>query len=166
MSVTAARPVLERIGDALFQRVQMLAAGYSELFIASEVVRPTRMGGYTPKDRQIVIVTGDREEVPELNLPGNPPAQCFKQTFNIYCHAMPSEKDPTPVDVYLAVMQAEVQKVVTDSGTRWHNWNSLAINSEWLPSTPIEADGGVDGINQPLDVTYRTDEGNPYKVRA
>lgn len=166
MSVVAARPVVERIADALFGRLQLLAAGYSPMSAISEVIRVTQRGGYTPKHMQIVMTQADPEEVPELNHEGNPPAQAWMQTFNIRCHVNLSEKDPTPVDTIINTMAADVQKVVTDSGSQWHNFGGLSIDSQWLSHENIDAEGGIDGVNVPLAVTYRVSEGNPYEVRA
>lgn len=167
MSVVASRPVVERIADALYERLRHLAAGYSEHTAVTEVIRPTQRGkSYSPKHLQIVLTQSAPEAVEELSHPGNPPALAWRQIFNIRCHVNASEKDPTAVDTIINTMAADVVKVVCDAGTHWHNFNNLAIDAEWLPTEPVDADGGFDGINVPLAVTYRTSEGNPYAVRA
>lgn len=166
MSVTAALPVVERIADAIYQRLRLLAAGYSPLTPVSEVIRPKQRGGYTPKHLQIVLTQAEPETIPELDHEGNPPAQAWRQTFNIRCHVNISEKNPTPVDTIINTMAADVQKVVCDAGTQWYSFGGLAIDAEWLGRENIDADGGIDGINVPLAVTFRVSEGNPYAVRA
>lgn len=166
MSVTTARPVVERIAHALFERLQLLSAGYSSLFKASEVIRPKRQGGFTPKNNQIVMTQGDPIRVPELDRPGNPPAICFDQSFNVRCHIMPSEKDPTPVEEYINTMAAEVVRVVGDAGSRWFTFGELAMNATWGSQENIDSDGSFDGINLPLVVTYRVSEVDPYVARC
>jgi hypothetical protein len=165
MSVIAVRPVVSRIADELYQRLMRLTAGYSVYCPVVEVIRPTRLGGYTPKNLQIVLTKGSDERVTELDCPGNPPSEAHKQIFNIRCHVLPSEKDTTAVDELCEVMEACVKQVVVDA-TRWHDFASLAINAEWLAVENIDSDGSFDGVNVPIAITYRTDENNPFNVRA
>lgn len=149
----------------LFDRLQKLTAQYSVYSPVSEVIRPTRLGGYTPKHLQIVLTKGDDERAAELDCPGNPPAEAHRQIFNIRCHILPSEKDPTPVDEYCEVLEADVKRVVTDV-TRWECFAGNAITAEWLATENVDSDGSSDGINVPIAITYRTDENNPFNVRA
>lgn len=163
-------PVQERIAEELFFRLQFLASGYDPDVPVSEVVRPTRLGSWTPQHMQIVLTAADAEVNPELQCPGNPPAVAWNVTFNIRCHLLPSESDTTPIDRYKLLMVAAVHKVVQDTALLtftypWHTFNDLALDSRWQTPEQIDADGGVDGINVPLLVIYRTDETNPYNVR-
>ena len=164
MSITASYPVVTRIGSELFDRLQKLAAGYSPFTALYEVVRPTRNADYTPRHLQIVLTKADPEEVTELGCPGNPPAIAWRQRFDIRCHVLPSEKDSTPIDTYCEVMAADVVRVVCDA-TRWHTFAELAINAEWLPTEMIVSDA-IAGVVVPIAITFRTDEGNPFNVRA
>lgn len=168
--VEAVRPVSERIASVLFGRLQFLAAQYSVYTPASEVIRPTRLGGYTPKHLQIVLTQEAPAINEELGCPGNPPATAFDLLFNIRCHVLPSEKDITVVDEIINTFAADVVMVVTDEVTHdqgpWYTMNDLAINAEFQTQEAIEPDGSFVGVNVPLLVTYRTDENNPYNVRA
>lgn len=166
MPVSAARPVVERIAVVLFGRLQLLAAGFAPSTYVPEVVRPTRMGGFTPQHMQVVMTQDDPEEVPELMIPGNPPAIAFRQVFNIRCHVMPSEKDPTPLDEYINTVSSDVVLAVTSTGAQWHTMGGLAIDSQWLTRERVEHDGSFAGINVPIAVTYRTSERNPYQHRG
>lgn len=166
MPVTAVRPVVERIAMVIFDRLQLLAAGYSEFLTVVEVVRPTRMGGYTPKHLQLVLSQDDPEELPGLSRPGNPPAVANRVRFNVHCHVMPSEKDPTPVDEYINAIAGDVIKVVTDPASSWHTMDGLAFNARIGATESIGADGGVDGVNVPVEVDYRVTESNPFEVRS
>lgn len=171
MSVTAARPVSERIAAELYSRLRLLTAGYSDHLLISEVVRPTRNGNWTPKHLQIVLTQSSPERNEESDCPGNPPADAFDTTFNIRCHVMPSERDPTPVDEYINAMAAEVQRVVCDESmledeSEWHTFGELSFNATWLTHENIDSDGSFDGVNIPLMVSYRVSENNPFEVRA
>ena len=165
MPITSTRPIVERIAVALKERLDLLVAGYSSSLPVSEVIRPTRFGGFTPKHLQIVLTQEDPEELPDLFIPGNPPAVAYRQQFNIRVHLMPSEKDPTPVEEYINVAVGDVVRVVTDAGDQWFNWDGLALDSRWSAPEHVDADGSLDGVNVPLLVTYRTSELNPYVVR-
>jgi hypothetical protein len=165
MSVVESLPVVSRITSELFDRLNKLTAGFSPFSAVYEVVRPTRLGQYTPRHLQIVLTKGSVEEVPELMCPGNPPAIAWRQVFDIRCHVMPSEKDPTPVDTYCEVMAADVVRVVCEP-SGWWRFGGTAINAEWLAQEDINSDGGPDGVNVPIAITYRVDEGNPFNVRG
>ena len=165
MSVVESLPVVSRITSELYDRLNKLAAGFSPFTSVYEVVRPLRLGQYTPRHLQIVLTKGPSEEVPELMCPGNPPAIAWRQRFDIRCHVMPSEKDPTPIDTYCEVMAADVVRAVCEP-SRWYTFGGLAIDTAWLPHEDINSDGGPDGVNVPIVITYRVDEGNPFNVRG
>lgn len=165
MPLTNSRPVVEQIAVALFDRLKQLEAGYKDTSLVSEVVRPLRFGGYTPKHMQIVLTQDEPTQLPELSYPGNPPAVAWQQRFHIRCHLMPSELDPIPLDEYVNIFASDVIEVVTGVGSGWHTFGGLAIDSSFDSLEMIEADGGVDGCNLPLRVIYRVSERSPYQGR-
>jgi hypothetical protein len=157
--------VTEQIWEELYSRLTVLTSG-SEQTTVSEIVRPTRLGTFTPKDLQIVVVQANPELVPELMCPGNPPAEAWRQVFNLYLHIMPSESDEEVIDSIRSRFIADVRRVVcTPSGT-WHTFGGWSINAEWLSMENIESGESCGGVVMPIAITYRTDEGNPYNVRA
>lgn len=166
MPVTITRPVDERIASEIESRLQLLTAGWSEMVAVTEVVRVTVRGNYTPKDRQIVLAVGEHVRVPELDCPGNPPAEARQITFHIHCNSSPSEKDPTPQDEYNSVLAAEVRRAICQPGNYWHTIGGLAIDAQFLDAQTMEGDGSFGGVTVPLAVTYRISENNPYEVRA
>jgi len=125
-----------------------------------------RLGEYTPKDSQIVVTQANPERVPELDCPGNPPALCWSQRFNLNLHVMPSESEDTPVDQLVNQFAADVMKAVTTSVDQWHTFGGFARDAEWLSQENIETGEGCDGINVPLEVRFRASENNPYEVRS
>lgn len=159
--------VRERIAREIYDRLELLTTGYSCVSV-SEVIRPTRMGGFTPKHLQIVLTLSDGETVPELMCPGNPPATCYRQQYNVRCHVMPSEQDDAIADAIVSTMAADVVSVISDESlfSLWYQMDGLAINSEIGPIENIIPDGSYIGANVPVIVTYRTDENNPYNSRA
>lgn len=131
-----------------------------------EVIRPTRMGDFTPADRQVVLVQGQPEIVPELSYPGNPPATAYRQTYQIRCHIMGSERNPEVIDTVINQFHADVVKAVYAGGNVWHTMDDNAIDAEFRSPEYVTADGGLDGVNVPIAITFRADEGDPTSVRA
>lgn len=164
MPVTVA-PVSELIARELLRRLERLEDGYSVYSDVVQVIRPTRLGGFTPKHLQIVLTQSSPEIDEELSHPGNPPATAYRVTFNIRCHVMPSEDDIAAVDDIVNTLAADVTRVVCDE-TNWHTFAGNAVDAEWLAHENIDGDGSIDGVNVPLAVVFRTDETNPYNVRA
>jgi hypothetical protein len=160
-------PVIERIAQELYTRLSVLAEDTSTAETkVSEVIRPKMVEDYTPKHLQIVMKFGSSVIVPELMCPGNPPAIAREQTINLHLHVMPSELDANPLDELEQQFIADVIDAVTTSQNTWHTFGGLAIDAEWRDQEDIVGDGGPDGITLPIAITYRTDEGNPYNVRA
>jgi len=166
MSVTFQTPVVSRISDEIFARLQALVSGSAGAYSFADVVRPTKLATYTPQHGLIVLTRGEVSRVTELDCPGNPPAVAFQQTFSIRVHIAPSEKDTTPVEVYEDVMEAEIHKAIVNDAATWHTFGDLAINADIGAQQTVVSDGGYDGIAVPLAVTFRVTEGDPYTVRA
>lgn len=166
MSVTFQTPVVSRISDEIFARLQALVSGSAGAYSFANVVRPTKLATYTPQHGLIVLTRGEVSRVTELDCPGNPPAVAFRQTFSIRVHIAPSEKDTTPVEVYEDVMEAEIHKAIVNDAATWHTFGDLAINADLGAQQTVVSDGGYDGIAVPLAVTFRIAEGDPYTVRA
>ena len=166
MSVTFQTPVVSRISDEIFARLQALVSGSAGAYSFADVVRPTKLATYTPQHGLIVLTRGEVSRVTELDCPGNPPAVAFRQTFSIRVHIAPSEKDTTPVEVYEDVMEAEIHKAIVNDAATWHTFGNLAINADLGSQQTVVSDGSYDGIAVPLVVTFRITEGDPYTVRA
>jgi hypothetical protein len=166
MSVTFQTPVVSRISDEIFARLQALVSGSAGAYSFANVVRPTKLATYTPQHGLIVLTRGEVSRVTELDCPGNPPAVAFQQTFSIRVHIAPSEKDTTPVEVYEDVMEAEIHKAIVNDSATWHTFGDLAINADIGAQQTVVSDGSYDGIAVPLAVTFRITEGDPYTVRA
>lgn len=160
-------PVIERIARELYRRLDMLTLETSTAETrVSEVIRPRRLESYTPKHLQIVLTSGVSVILPELMCPGNPPAIARRQTFNCRLHLMPSEHDGEAIDDLAHRFVSDVVNAVVVDVNTWHTFGGLAVNAEWEDEELIFGDGGLDGCNLPISITYRTDEGNPYNVRA
>ena len=131
----------------------------------SEVVRPTRFGDFTPLDRQIVLVQGELETVPELSHPGNPPAQAYRITFQIRGHVINDERAFLAIDETLNQFHADIVKAVAVN-TTWQTFGGLSFDAEWKSPQYVSADGGIDGVSVPVAVDFRTNENDPTEVRG
>ena len=156
--------VLEAIAVELETRLNLLVSTNYDTEVV-EVIRPTRLGTWTPQHLQIVLTQGSSEVVEELSYPGNPPSIARRQVFNIRCHVMQDERETTSCETIINTFAADVVKAVC-SETEWWQFDGNSINAEWLNIEDVSADGGVDGVNVPIAVIYRTDEDDPYEVRA
>jgi hypothetical protein len=166
MSVTFQTPVVSRISDEIFARLQSLVSGSAGAYSFANVVRPTKLATYTPQHGLIVLTRGEVARLTEIDCPGNPPAVGYQQTFVIRVHIAPSEKDTTPVEVYEDVMEAEIHKAIVNDPATWHTFGNLAINADLGAQQTVVSDGSYGGIAVPLAVTFRITEGDPYTVRA
>lgn len=162
MSVT----VIEQIAIELQSRLDLLTDPNSDYNTkVVEVIRPTQRGTWTPEDMQIVLTQGSSTVIDNLSYPGNPPAIARRQVFNIRCHILADERGDDMLDQLINTFAADVISVVT-SETNWHNFGALAVDARFLDYEPVDEDGGIAGVNVPLEVIYRTNENDPYTVRA
>jgi hypothetical protein len=164
MSVIIEKPIVTQISDEIFTRLETLITEPNDAFTFVDVVRPTKLATYTPAHGLIVLTRGEIARVTELDCPGNPPAIAWMQTFLIRVHIAPSEKDPTPIELYEDVAEAAIHKALRTSGT-WHTFGGIAINADFGAQQTATSDGGYDGIAVPVMVTFRVSEGDPYTVR-
>jgi len=166
MPIAGQTPVVSRISDEIFARLQTLVSGAAGAYEFVNVVRPTKLATYTPQHGLIVLTRGEVVRVPEIDCPGNPPAIGWRQTFLIRVHIAPSERDTQPVEVYEDIMEAEIHRAIVTDASTWHTFGDLAIVADLEPRQTVTSDGSYDGIAIPLSVTYRVTEGDPYTVRA
>lgn len=164
MSVAVDIPIVEQIAEVLYARLQLTTSNYYADNPVVEVVRPTRHGVWTPKHQQIILTQDAAIRERTLDYPGNPPALCWVTRFNIRCHVMPSETETDPYDRELNYLLAGVHKSVTDA-TNWETFDGLSVHAEWSDQERVVHDGGVSGINQPIDITYRVSELSDYVLR-
>ena len=161
-----ATPVSELIALELETRLNLLTVeGDYETFV-SEVIRPTRFGTWTPLDLQIVLTQSSPEVDEAMSRPGNPPATAYRLTFNIRCHVITDENSADTYDSTCNQFAADVVKAVCVAGTDWYTFDDNAYDASFETLQNIVPSGGIGGVNVPLVVMFRTDEGNPYNVRA
>lgn len=159
-------PIVERIARELLRRLQTMVNNNGLNTPVREVIRPKRIDDTPPSDRQIMLTEQGNERVPELDHEGNPPAIARRITFNVRCHLLNDEKSCTPIDQLVHMFAADVQKTVANNDPLWTNFDNNAIDAEFLTEEPITGDGGMDGVNVPIAITYRTSEYDPYEVRT
>jgi len=166
MSVSAAPvPVVSLISNEIFDRLQGLITAEISSYKFVDVVRPTKLAAYTPQNGLIVLIRGDVTRLPELDCPGNPPAVAMQQTFLVKVHIAPSERDTTPIDLFEDVVESEIHKTLTKADN-WYTFGGYAIDAHIQATVTVTSDGGYDGIAVPVQVVYRTVEGDPYTVRT
>lgn len=159
--------VLEQIAKKVVARISTVSKANGYSIDLKGVERPTRVKGIGFDHLKVAVIQHEPEGVPDLNLPGNPPATAWKQPFAIYLIIRPSEHDTTPDDEITNGFEADVQTAICQPEVDWHNWDGLAVDSNFGQSQPfITEDGSHSGRLMMLNVTYRIDENNPRNVRA
>lgn len=149
-------PVVEQIVAAVRSRMAAFTLSY----------RSTAVATWQPKDLVVNVYQGVMTPNEELSCPGNPPAQAFDLPVIVAGITKPSDKDPTAIDTFRNRMAANIIKYATNAAL-WHQWGGLAINTTIGPVEPyVEETGGMHGISVTFVITFRTDEDDPYTVRA
>jgi hypothetical protein len=159
MSVT----ICDQINAVILDRLEAMIGNpddYQTDFV--EVVQPTRVGEFTPTDRQVLLVQGDDEILDDMSIPGNPPGICHNQKWNIRCHLLPDETSGEDIVNQAA---ADIIKAITTPNDSWHNMDGLALDSKIDAPVFVSFDGGPDGVSIVLSVMYRVSEYSPYVSR-
>ena len=162
-----ATAITEQIAAIVATRLAAISTGSGyETTVSGGVIRPTRLGGFQPKDYQIVFKQGDQEPMTEHDHPGNPPAVAWKVPFLIRGVLRTSELTSTAEDTLKNEFEADVRKSLA-AGVAWWNFSGLAIDSGISGAEPYVSDDGTEsGFQVTLDVTYRVSENDPYVSRT
>jgi hypothetical protein len=145
----------EKIARELHRRLRMMIGSTTYQTKVRSVIRPTRLGNFTPEHLQIVMTTGEISELDDLMYPGNPVGVARTITFRVNCHLLTDENSSIAID----------QEAVCTPIATWHTFDNNAIDAAWRGRELINSDGGLDGVTMNLEVIYRVEEGNPYQVR-
>lgn len=131
-----------------------------------DVYRSTRIGTWQPKDLVIHVEQGTIVTNAEMSCPGNPPAQAYDMEALVHGLVKPSDLETTAVDTFKNRMWADIVAAATDA-ENWHQWGGLAINTTIGSAEEYtEETGGLSGMLVRFLITFRTDENDPYTVRA
>jgi len=168
-------PIPERLANELATRLEEITVANGYPFDVTKVLRPNRDGVtvlYT--DRSIRIDQGNTERVEDLDCPGNPPALCWSQPFDVRCFTRnsnrPEDQQDPEADMPHATntneMVASAIKAITDAD-QWHTMNNISFDARFGTVEAFSADDGeYNGHMVTVTCFYRTDENNPYNVRA
>lgn len=158
-------PVSEQIAVKVKTRLGLITTGAGYEQTITGVHRPAKVAQFHPENYQIVVTQESNTVNEELSHPGNPPAKARDLTFAIAGMLRISDTDTSALDTFRNVFEADIEKAITVDAA-WWNWDSLAINSTIGDIETYQDTEGNSGFKVPLVVTYRTDENNPYNVRA
>jgi cytochrome b len=145
---------------------QIVANVKTRLAVYTTTQRSTRVATWQPKDLVIVVYQGAIARNDELSHPGNPPAQAWDMEVVVAGLVKPSDTVTTAVDTFKNRFWSEIVKAA-NTGTAWHTWGGLAINSIAQGVEDFTDDtGAIAGVKVTFLITFRTDENNPFNVRA
>lgn len=146
---------------------QIMAAVKTRMVTAfTTAYRSTLPATWQPKDRVVHVTQGTITPNAELSCPGNPPAQAYDLEAIVAGICKPSDADTTAIDTLKNRMWADIVAAATNA-TNWHQWGSLSINTTiGQVEDYTDEGGGLAGVIVRFLITFRTDEDDPYTVRA
>lgn len=146
---------------------QIMANVRTRMAVAfDDVYRSTRVGTWQPKDLVLHVHQGTLSPNAELSCPGNPPAQAYDLKAIVAGIVKPSDASTVAVDTFRNRLGADIITAATNA-TLWHQWGGLAINTTiGTVEEYTEETGGLSGVMVTFTITFRTDENDPYTVRA
>lgn len=85
-------------------------------------------------------------------------------TFAVIAELRPSDGDTTPIDTYRNQFHGDCVKALC-TGSDWHNWDGLALNTRMGPVNAITNESIITGFVMQFVVMFRVDENNPFNAR-
>lgn len=168
-------PIPERLAEELADRLEEITVANGYPFNVTEVVRPNRDGDSVRYTHQSIrLDQGLTERVEDLDCPGNPPALCWSQSFDVRCYTRNSNRADDPQDPEADMphttntneMVAAAMQAITDAD-QWHTMNDISFDARFGTIEAFAADDGeYNGHMVTVTCFYRADENNPYSVRA
>ena len=168
-------PVPERLANELVTRLEEITVANGYPFDVTEVVRSNRDGDtFRYTHQSIRLDQGSTDRVEELDCPGNPPALCWSQPFDVRCFTRNSNKAEDQQDPEVEMphatnsneMVAAAIQAITDA-SQWHTMNNVSFDARLGSVEPFAADDGeYNGHSVMVTFLYRVDENNPLNVRA
>lgn len=158
-------PIIEQIARKIKARLEeiTIANGYTW---AASVKRPTRIGGFTPKDKEVILFQLSRELAEEPNTEGASEAVEWWDTFAALVYALDSDESTDPIDTLVNQRQADVEKALhtchpDETVTDWARIDGLALDSNFGEPQPFEG-ADFSGVGVLMRVHYRVKENDPY----
>ena len=148
-------PIVEQIAQAIEARLKTITTDNGYQFTVAGVARPTREGGYKPRDKLLVLQQENPEEADDQ------PAMYRQwwQPWRIDLYVKPPDKSITPIDQTVNIYRAEVEKALLTDRT----FGGLALDARIRPQIDWETvDGAFEGTSIMLAVLYRHLETDPY----
>ena len=161
MATAISEQILAKVATRLASITTL--AGYE--VTVSEVIRPTRFGGFRPQHLQLIVTQGGLTKNQELSVPGNPPATAYDMEVVIAGLLMPLETATDKIDALRAQFSSDVIKAICTPQASWHNWDTLAIDTQIGDVDDVTTEESS-GFRVPVTVTFRTTENNPYQSRT
>ena len=177
--MATALPVVESIAQVLLGRLKTISVANGYHQDIARVMRPTRLGGYSPADRLLVLLHGDRTR--DVDNMAEFESITWLQQFHVMGFRAPSDNDPTPIDTLINLLQCDIEtalcvdvRSLTDSPPPENQaWWLLAdqgagqlATSMWLdnPQQIQNDDGSIAGVLVSVVVQYTVSKTDPTVV--
>ena len=153
-----AYPIIEQIAQAIKTRLESVTVANSYETGVVEVVRPTRVGEYVPRDA-IIVLTQDNPAKGDDNQ--NQLHSQWTQPFYADYHCKPSDRSTVPIETTINAARSDIEKAIMTDGT----FGGLALYSI-IQAPVLDVFDDFATVTVVIDVVYRTLETNPYSTGA
>jgi hypothetical protein len=149
--------ILESIAAAILTQLDTITAG-ATYYHTPTVTRPTRLGGYTPVDGQLVLVQTPASPEPDMLLQGNYVRLGWTQRFHVVFFVVPSDAATAAIDTTINERRADIEYALMAD----KSWGGLAIDTRLVEFDKWQGDESEFAWgNVIIDVDYRVNESNP-----
>lgn len=159
-------PIPELIAAEIVSRLEEITTANGYAFTIPFVRRVNRDGrNWTPQDNAIAVMqSGDEQRLPDMDCPGNPPANAYQQTWEIRGYVRQSESTFTAEDTQLNQMTASIRKAIAENSGNWVTMGGNSFNA-MFGSSRIEKSAEHTVAVVELDTMYRISELDPFTAR-
>lgn len=176
--MTNTTPLPELQALEIVRRLQDITIANGYAFSASQVARSNRDGdAFEYRHLSIRVDQGGQDRLPELDCPGNPPAICWTQEFQVRCFCrnsnraeQPDIEAGEPASVNVNTMAAAVYAAITSEATDPSMWQTMGGNATDTELGALEMfiadDGEYHGAAIAINCIYRVSETNPFEKRS
>ena len=160
------KPPEERIAEELVRRLGQVVVSEDQQIRLAKVYRVNRDAtDWTPENNTIVVVQGTATRLPELDCPGNPPADAYLLEFAIVLFIRQRDRETDADQAEVNQLVALAKRAVT-STSDWYTFDGICMDAEFGETTPfVPANGSMAGASVQLNTTFRVSELDPFLVR-
>ena len=156
----------ERIAVEILRRLKTVVVEEDQHTRLAEVYRVNRDAtDWTPENNAIVLVQGSASRLPELDCPGNPPANAYQLELAVVGFIRQSDREELADRSEVNQLVALAKRSITPA-SNWYTFGGICHDAEFGDVTPfVPSNGSLAGASVQLNVAYKVSELDPFLVR-